>query len=54
MTLGLYATNLFCWTNFPQYDPDAASMNGSSISRGIEQGAYPMTRTYGFNLKLSF
>ncbi|MCC8019145.1 MAG: SusC/RagA family TonB-linked outer membrane protein [Rikenellaceae bacterium] len=53
-SIGVYATNLFCWSNFPQYDPDAASMNGSSIARGIEQGAYPMTRSYGFNLKLTF
>lgn len=29
-------------------------MVGSSISRGIEAGAYPLTRTYGFNLKLNF
>ena len=29
-------------------------MVGSSISRGIEAGAYPLTRTYGLNLKLNF
>jgi TonB-linked SusC/RagA family outer membrane protein len=52
--IGFYATNLFCWTNFPFYDPEAAAINGSSISRGIEIGAYPMTRTYGMNIKLSF
>ena len=54
ITLGVYATNLFCWTNFPLYDPEAGYAVGSSISRGIEAGAYPMTRTYGINLKLDF
>ena len=53
-SLAFYATNLFCWTNFPIYDPEAGYMVGSSISRGIEAGAYPLTRTYGLNLKLNF
>ena len=54
LTVGVYATNLFCWTNFPFYDPEAGYAVGSSIARGIEAGAYPMTRTYGINLKLDF
>lgn len=52
--LGFFATNLFCLTNFPQYDPDTGMVNGSDIHRGIETMAYPMTRSYGFNVKLSF
>ena len=27
---------------------------GGSLSKGVETGGYPMTRTYGFNLKLTF
>jgi hypothetical protein len=54
ISLGFFVTNIFCWTKFPQYDPEAASLNNGSISRGIESGAYPMTRTYGLNLKLMF
>ncbi|MCC8173636.1 MAG: SusC/RagA family TonB-linked outer membrane protein [Odoribacter sp.] len=54
VSIGYYTTNVFCLTKFPQYDPEAATMNGSSISRGIETGAYPMTRTNGFNLRVSF
>ena len=53
-TLGVYATNLFCITRWPQYDPEVASLSGSSLYRGVETGGYPMTRTYGFNLKLGF
>lgn len=54
ISAGFFVTNIFCWTNFPQYDPEVASINNGSISRGIESGAYPMTRTYGMNLKLTF
>lgn len=53
-SVGVFATNIFCITNFPQYDPEAAALNGASISRGIEQGGYPMTRTYGVTVKLNF
>ncbi|MCQ2143171.1 MAG: SusC/RagA family TonB-linked outer membrane protein [Bacteroidales bacterium] len=54
VSFGVYATNLFCISNFPIYDPEVATMTGASISRGIEACAYPMTRSYGFNLKLAF
>lgn len=47
-------TNVFCITNFPQFDPEVASLSGSSLYRGVETGAYPMTRSYGFSLKLGF
>jgi len=53
-SVGLFATNVFCLTNFPIYDPEVATLSGGSISRGIEACAYPMTRTYGVNLKLAF
>lgn len=53
-SLAVYATNLFCITNFPFYDPEVGSMNGSNIKRGIESGSFPMTRSFGVNLKLKF
>ncbi len=52
--VGVYATNLFCITDFPQYDPEAGTMIGTNIYNGIEAGSLPMTRTYGVNLKVSF
>lgn len=54
ISVGLYATNIFCITDFPLYDPEVSTMTGNSISRGIEACAYPMTRSYGVNLKLAF
>ena len=53
-SISFFATNLFCITNFPQYDPEVASLSGSSLYRGVETGAYPMVRSYGFSLKLGF
>lgn len=54
VSVGAFATNLFCWTNFPQFDPETGSVNGSSIYKGIETMAFPLTRTYGINTKISF
>ena len=54
-SIGVFATNLFCITNWPQYDPEAAGVvSGTNIYGGIETGSFPMTRTYGFNIKLQF
>ena len=54
VSLAAYATNVFCLTNYPFYDPEAGTMNGTNMLRGAEAGSYPMARTYGFNLKLRF
>ena len=52
-SLGVWATNIFCITSFPQYDPETGAMNGAQITGGIEAMSFPMTRSYGVNLKFS-
>lgn len=54
ITFGFFMTNVFCITDWPQFDPEVAALAGSSLYRGVETGSYPMTRTYGFNVKLQF
>jgi hypothetical protein len=54
VSLAAYATNLFCITNYPFFDPEAGTMEGTNMLRGAEAGSYPMTRGFGFNLKLKF
>lgn len=55
IAVGVFATNLFCISPWPQYDPEAAGLiAGASIYPGIETGSFPMTRTFGFKVKLSF
>ncbi|MDR2652468.1 MAG: SusC/RagA family TonB-linked outer membrane protein [Prevotellaceae bacterium] len=53
-SIGIFATNIFCITDFPQYDPETGVVNGTNIIRGIEPMTFPMTRTYGVNVKLQF
>jgi len=53
-SVGVFATNIFCITDFPQYDPETGMLNGSNIYKGIEAMAFPMTRSYGVNIKVSF
>ena len=52
--IAIFATNIFSIDNWPQFDPEGGMMTGTNIFNGIEAGAFPMTRTYGVNLKLSF
>lgn len=53
-SVSVYATNVFCLTRWPQFDPEVTALTGSSLYRGAETGALPMTRCYGMNLKLEF
>jgi hypothetical protein len=53
-SIGVFATNLFSWDKWPQFDPEGGMMTGTNIYNGIEAGAYPMTRTQGVNVRLSF
>lgn len=53
-SIAVFATNIFSWDNWPQFDPEGGMLTGSDVYNGIEAGAYPMTRTQGVNVKLSF
>jgi hypothetical protein len=54
VSIAAYGTNLFCLTNYPFFDPEAGTLEGANVLRGAEAGSYPMTRGFGFNLKLRF
>ena len=53
-SIAVFATNIFSLDKWPQFDPEGGMMTGSNIFTGIEAGAYPMTRTQGVNVRLSF
>lgn len=53
-SVAFFATNLFCITNFPFFEPEVGSFSGSNIVKGVEAGSFPMNRSYGFNLKVQF
>lgn len=53
-TIGLYGRDLFVFTNWPSFDPEFASLNGSGIEKGAEIAQFPSTRNFGINLSLTF
>lgn len=53
-TIAIFATNIFSWDKWPQFDPEGGMMTGTNIFNGVEAGAFPMTRTQGINLRLTF
>lgn len=54
LSVAAFATNLFCLTAYPFYDPDTGVLVGDDIKRGVETGSFPMCRSYGANLKIKF
>ncbi|HEY5747828.1 MAG TPA: TonB-dependent receptor [Chryseolinea sp.] len=48
------ATNLFTSTNYKGYDPEGSSYGTSTAYPGIDQGRYPLTKTYLVGLNLGF
>jgi hypothetical protein len=53
-TLGVYGRNLFIWSNWPMFDPEFGTLNGTDIVQGFEIAQFPSTRTVGINLVVSF
>jgi TonB-linked SusC/RagA family outer membrane protein len=54
--LRLYATvqNLKTYTNYSGYDPEIGAFNQKALLMNIDNGRYPMPRTYTFGLNLEF
>ncbi len=53
VNLSVVGRNLLLWTENPHFDPETLSMSGGTLQPGIENMAYPSTRSYGFNLSFS-
>jgi hypothetical protein len=54
LRVGLYGRNLYVWSKFPLFDPEASALTGSTISPGIETGSLPTARTFGININVEF
>ncbi len=48
------ATNLFTITDYKGYDPEGSSYGTSTAYPGIDQGRYPLTKTYLVGLNFGF
>ncbi|KQR93496.1 SusC/RagA family TonB-linked outer membrane protein [Chryseobacterium sp. Leaf180] len=54
LTLALFGRNLWMWTKFPLFDPEAATLNDNQITPGVEVGQLPSARTVGIQLNVKF
>ncbi|PHN06518.1 SusC/RagA family TonB-linked outer membrane protein [Flavilitoribacter nigricans] len=52
--VGLVGNNLLIFTENPHFDPELSAMQGRNFAYGVEDMAYPGTRSFGFNLGLKF
>ncbi|MGL6127790.1 SusC/RagA family TonB-linked outer membrane protein [Chryseobacterium artocarpi] len=54
ITFALFGRNLWMWTKFPLFDPEAATLDDSTIVPGVEMGQLPQARTVGIQLNVKF
>ena len=53
-SISVYGNNLWCWTDFPAFDPEAVTMRGSAVIPGFEILQMPTTAQFGATLSLTF
>ncbi|MEM1327070.1 MAG: TonB-dependent receptor [Bacteroidota bacterium] len=46
--------NLKTWTDYSGYDPEVGSFNQNPLINGVENGRYPISKSYTFGLNVSF
>lgn len=55
LSVGFEARNLWLIkSNVPHIDPESSIFGPSSVGSGVEYAGIPSTRSYGFNIKLTF
>lgn len=53
-TISIVGRDIFVWSDWPLFDPEANDINGGTITPGIERAQLPTTRSYGMNVNLKF
>jgi len=53
-SISVYGNNLWCWTDFPAWDPEGVTMRGSAVIPGFEILQMPTTAQFGATLNLVF
>lgn len=54
LSVAVFGNNLYCWSKFPGFDPEAVSMRGSALSPGFELLQMPGTASYGGSISITF
>ena len=53
-SVSVYGNNLWCWTDFPGWDPEAVTMRGSAVIPGFDVLQMPTTAQFGATINLTF
>lgn len=54
INFGLSANNVYVWTKYSGWDPEVNSFGVNMRRMGIDNGSYPGSRSFSFDLKLNF
>jgi TonB-dependent starch-binding outer membrane protein SusC len=52
--LYLTGTNLFTVSNYSGFDPDVSAQSVTNVNRGVDIGAYPLSRTFTLGLGFNY
>ncbi|MBQ7268774.1 MAG: SusC/RagA family TonB-linked outer membrane protein [Bacteroidales bacterium] len=53
-SFSVYANNVWCWSEFPGFDPEGVTMRGSAVIPGFEILQMPSTAQFGGSVSLTF
>ena len=54
MDLSLIGRNLYTWTKYRGYDPEVNLFGQNTVERGNDFAAYPIPRTFGLSVRLTY
>ena len=54
LSIALFGNNLYCWSKFPGFDPEAVSMRGAALTPGFDLLQMPGTASYGGSISITF
>lgn len=54
ITLSAAVSNAFVWTKYSGWDPDVNSFGTNIKKMGVDSGSYPASRTFSFDVRLTF
>lgn len=54
LKVSLYGNNLYCWSEFPGFDPEGVTMRGSAVVPGFEILQMPSSAQFGATLSITF
>lgn len=54
LKISVYGNNLYCWTDFPGFDPEGVTMRGSAVVPGFEILQMPSAAQFGASLSITF